>query len=319
MIIAVAILIVGVVLSAFFSGSETGFYRVNRVRLVLDALGGSVVARGLIVLTNRPSIFVATVLVGNNIANYLVSLAIVLGAQALYGSESLASQIAAPIILSPLLFIYGELMPKSLFYEAPNRLLRSCGPPLLFCTVLFLPVTTLLWAMSRLLEIISGESPQKVQLALARRELQQVLDEGHEAGILHPAQRALAQGLFSVANQTVDRFVIPQVRVPRVREGAPIAEIRNFARRHRLSAVPVEGKSPDRPLLGYYLAVELYLNGETPPLRPLVTIKSTDLHLDALMRLETSNEMLGHVVDGGGRTVGFLTARHLSEPLFRGV
>ena len=64
---------IGLALSAFFSGSETGMYRVSRIRLVLDGLSGGRVARGIIQLLNNPAIFVATTLVGNNIANYLVS------------------------------------------------------------------------------------------------------------------------------------------------------------------------------------------------------------------------------------------------------
>ena len=81
--IALGMAALGLFLSAFFSGSETGFYRVTRMRLVLDAMGGDRTARGLLWLTNHPSMFIATALVGNNLANYLTSLAIVLGTQAL--------------------------------------------------------------------------------------------------------------------------------------------------------------------------------------------------------------------------------------------
>ena len=63
--IAVPVLaIVGLFLSAFFSGSEIAFYRATRLRLVLDALAGDRISRGLVWLTNHPSIFVATTLVG---------------------------------------------------------------------------------------------------------------------------------------------------------------------------------------------------------------------------------------------------------------
>ncbi|MCG8653307.1 MAG: CNNM domain-containing protein, partial [Pirellulales bacterium] len=55
MIIACALFVVGLLLSAFFSGSETGLYRVSRTRLVLDALGGSRAAQGIVRLLNHPS------------------------------------------------------------------------------------------------------------------------------------------------------------------------------------------------------------------------------------------------------------------------
>ena len=69
--------LLGLLLSALFSGAETGFYRAMRLRLVLDAMGGDSVARGLLFLANHPSLFVATALVGNSLANYLVTLAAV--------------------------------------------------------------------------------------------------------------------------------------------------------------------------------------------------------------------------------------------------
>jgi CBS domain containing-hemolysin-like protein len=319
-ITAVLILAVGLMLSAFFSGSETGFYRANRLRLMLDALGGDFVARGLLALTNHASIFVATVLVGNNIANYLVSLAIVLGAQRLFAGPSHLAEIIAPLALAPLLFIYGESLPKYIFYQAPNRLLRRGGVPLLICTAAFLPVTGLLWAFSKILESLAGESPQRAQLGLARKELSEVFEEGHEAGILRPAQRGLAQGLFAVANQPVRSFLISPGRVPRVREGSGREEILRLARRHRLPALPVESAAPGRELIGYVRVIDLHLNGaaDRPPIRPLVEVPAGDSYLSALMRLETSNESLGRVTNAQGQTLGFLTARHLSEPLFRG-
>jgi len=76
--LALFLLAAGIFLSAFFSGSETGFYRVSRIRLVLDGLGGDRMARLILWMTNNPSLFVATTLIGNNLANYMTSLAIVL-------------------------------------------------------------------------------------------------------------------------------------------------------------------------------------------------------------------------------------------------
>ena len=90
-------------LSAFFSGSETGFYRASRVRLVMDGLEGSWLARALLGLLNNPTLFVATTLIGNNFANYLTSLAIVLAAQSLY-SNSVLVEMFAPILFSPIVF-----------------------------------------------------------------------------------------------------------------------------------------------------------------------------------------------------------------------
>jgi len=318
--IALGLAAVGVFLSAFFSGSETGFYRATRVRLVLDALGGDTVARGLVWLTNHPSLFVATTLVGNNLASYLTSLAIVMSTQALITGPGHTAELIAPLVLAPLLFVYEELLPKSLFLRAPNRLLRKGGPLLFVFLVLFFPFTVLLWGLSRLMAGFVGESLERVRLGLARWELGQVLEEGHQVGILRPAQRTLAQGIFKLANQPVTKYATPLRNVPRASSDMTKQEILRLAHRHRIPAVAVERTDAEGSLVGYVRVIDLGLNGsdEVGPLRPLLDIPHRDTHIAALMRMQSAGESLARVVDTEGQTVGILTAQSLREPLFRG-
>ena len=321
MIVAALIMFtLGIALSAFFSGAETGFYRVTRVRLMLDALGGDWIGRGLLWLANRPSMFVATTLVGNNLANSLTSLAVVIGTQAVFSERSYLPEVIAPIVLAPLIFIYGELLPKHVFYQAPNRLLRQCGPALLVCTLLFLPISLLLWGFSLILQALVGATAQPPRMVLARRELEQVLIEGHQAGVLRPTQRGLAQGLFAMANQPIRQFATPVGRIPRANPGMTRADISRLARRHRLQTVPVEERRGRRRLLGYLRVIDLYLmpGTELPPLHPLIDLPENDRFLPALSRLMRSPDALGRIVSTKGQTVGFITVRQLSEMLFRG-
>lgn len=322
MILALLLLTLGVFLSAFFSGSETGFYRVNRVRLLLDSLSGDGRARRLWWMTNRPALFVATTLVGNNLANYLVSLAIVMGASSLAAPPRLEKwlELLAPLALSPLLFVYGELTPKYVYYHAPNRLLRLGEPLFTLCGVLFAPVSAVLWLLSLVLQRMAGKSHPQLRLLLARRELQTVLEEGHEAGVLSPAQRQLAQGLFAVANQPVSQFATPAARALRVRLGTPKSEMLRLARRHRVWAIPIEEPLGRRKLIGYIRVAELRLASgeELGQVRSLMEIHASEPHIAALVKLHTAGETLARVVDNSGATVGLVSARQLSEPLLRG-
>ena len=320
MIWIILMLLVGILLSAFFSGTETGFYRVSRVRLVLDGLVGDPIARGLLWLTNNPTLFVATTLVGNNLANYVTSLAIVLATDQIVRQDTFGAQLIAPVVFAPVVFVYGELLPKSLFYQAPNRLLRRGGPLFMLCGVLFAPLTAILWAFGRFLGWIVGQSPEHVRLMLARRELSRVLEEGHEAGILRPAQRNLAQGLFAAASQPVVRFATPVARTVSVRIGLKRSDVLRLARRHHLPAIPVEEAGHSRRLVGYVRMVDLSLQegDRIEQVRPLMQIPHTETYIVALMRMQSQREMLARVVDEAGRTVGILNARRLTEPLFRG-
>jgi putative hemolysin len=327
---ALGLAAVGIFLSAFFSGTETGFYRATRIRLVLDALGGDRTARGLVWLTNHPLLFVATVLVGNNLANYATAMAIVTGTRGLMnipagtqatitGSEYLV-ELAAPLLLAPVLFVCGELFPKHLFLEAPNRLLRRGGPLLLVFVVLFFPISALLWGLNQLLAHLVGESPEQIRLTLARRELRRVLEEGHEAGILHPAQRGLARGIFAVARQPVGRFATPLGELPRARPQMSKKEVLRLARRYRVPVVLVESLQPSAELAGYVRVIDLGLSpsDEIGPLRPLLEVAEDTSHVAALTRMQSTREELARVVNAAGETVGVVTTEGLREMLFRG-
>lgn len=313
--------VVGIFLSAFFSGSETGLYRASRVRLVLDALGGDKISRGILWLINNPSLFVATTLIGNNLANYLCSLAIVLGIGSVFQGEMASiAELVAPVALSPIIFVYGELLPKNLFFYAPNRLLRLGGPMFLFFFVIFMPGAILLWLLGRVLEWLVGESPDQVRLLLAREELRDVLEEGHEAGILLPAQRMLAHNLFTYAGKRVTNIATPIARVGAVREGMQRSDILRLAKRHKVSVVPVQKKT-GRDLIGYVRVVDVYLD-DSPTLslslvRPLMRIGDQEVLAAAMIKLQSAKENVAQVVDSEGLPVGLLYERSMSDPMFR--
>ncbi len=157
-------------------------------------------------------------------------------------------------------------------------------------------------------------------MRIARRELQRALEEGHEAGILHPSQVGLARGLFAVARQPVTRYMTPLNEVTRVRPNMSHEEICRLARRLQMPDLPVEASGTDLRLLGYVRVIDLGLAPSDPlgPIRPLLEIPATDTHIDALMRMHGAQESLAQVVDAEGQTIGVLAARRLREPLFRG-
>lgn len=308
----------GVLMIAFFAGMETGFYRATRLRLVLDALAGDRIARGLLFLTNHPSLFVATTLVGTNLASDLVSLAAVIAVRALFPDNPHTAEFLAPIVLAPLVLVYGELLPKNLFLQAPNRLLRRGGALILLFTVLFFPVGGLLWALNRLLARLMGNSSEPVRLVLARRELGRALEEGHEAGILHPAQRGLARGIFAEAGQPVTRFLARLEQLPRARSNMSKAEVLRLAEQYHSPLVPVESPGETPTLVGYVRVIDLRLSDsqQLSPMRPMVEVRDDSTHLAALMRMETAGESLARVVNARGETLGILTIQRLREPLF---
>jgi CBS domain containing-hemolysin-like protein len=171
-----------------------------------------------------------------------------------------------------------------------------------------------------MLQWLLGESPEVVQRQLAREELKRVLEEGHEAGILRPAQRSIAQGLFAVAKNTVRKSMTPAPRALTVREGTLKEEVLRLARRHQVAFFPViSATSPGQPV-GYVRVVDLLLSERNTlsPIRPLIKIQENEPHITALVQLQGNNAPLAKVVDAADRTIGYITAAQLRGPLLKG-
>ena len=270
----------------------------------------------LLHLTNHPALFVATTLIGNNVANYMTSLGIVLAVNRLFANSQLA-EVTATIVLSPLVFVYCELLPKQLFFYLPNRLLRRSGTLLLFFTLLFAPVALLLWILGWLLEKLVGQTPLRVRLTLARKELQQVILEGEEAGVLHTAQRDLAQRLFARASQDIGFVTTPLSRVAAVRQGVSTKSALAVARRNRTAVIAVR-ESNSRDWAGYVRVIDLLLASDQPvnQLRPLPRLARNTPYLQAVMQLQEAHADVGLVEDRNGNVIGMLYTSRLTEMLF---
>ena len=314
MLLVIAMFGVGMFLSAFFSGTETGFYRATRTRLALDALDGDQLSEGLLWLANNPTLFVATTLVGNNFANYLTSWSLVLGTTLLWSADGNGIELAVSIFASPFIFIYGELMPKNMFFRAPNRLLRRASPFILLFTVLFSPLAAILWLLGRLIEIVIGVAPERIQLRLVRSGLRRVLSEGHEAGVLQPNQRQMADGMFEVAALPLEKFCIPTSKLAIVDQAAPRELMLSEAKRMRTPAVILQDHRKE--LVGYIRVVDFYFHPDaTPPVESLSRIPRRASSITALTSLQEEDQAYAAVVGDNGRVMGMVGSEQLAEAI----
>ncbi|MEM6468978.1 MAG: CNNM domain-containing protein [Planctomycetota bacterium] len=310
-LLAGVLFLFGMVLSAFFSGSETGLYRVSRTRLILDGLGGSKAARAMVWLLNRPAIFVATALVGNNLANFVTSFAIVLGIGEIFSGNS-AAELIGPILMTPFVFVFGELLPKHWFFLAPYRLLLVVRPILLAATILFIPVSLTLALLAAALQSLTGQTPFRLRLAMARRELAQVLRAGEEAGILHAGQRSLAEQLFEVGNRLAISFAVPLDRLATVDLPIQFETASAIARRKNHPIVMVRS---DETIVGYIRYSELVGQQNDVEIRPVIKVDQTERHLPSLLKLYDHASEVALLCDEDGAPSSVVTRRQLLQPL----
>ncbi|MBL8888547.1 MAG: DUF21 domain-containing protein [Planctomycetaceae bacterium] len=317
--VGIVILLIGLAFSSLFSGSETGFYRATRARWVLDGKAGDRFARVLLWWANNPAVFVSNILIGNNMANYVITLGSVLAVQSFLTNDSESLELISAIALTPIVFVYGESLPKQLFLKAPNRLLRLVVPFLVIVNVVLLPAVLVLWLLGRVLEAIVGKSPERVQSRLARQELINMFREGHTAGLLEPVQLSLAQNFFDMVEKTLDSVIIPLNRVISVKQGSAITDALEVARRHQLASLPVADRHGQ--LVGYVLVGELLLtrpNSEVSAQHEFVRIHQSSSLAKSLIEMQSADAELALVVDDQQNVRGLLSIQRLHEQLFAG-
>ena len=343
MTIVLAVLLgsIGLLLCAFFGGTETGFYRISRIRMQLDAIEGNRVAQWLLHMFNHPSLFIATILLGNNIANYTVSVASVILVQANFSTTGNSAEILATLLLTPFLFVYGEMFPKYVFMQIPEQAFRYAFPLFLVFLVLLLPISLVIWLLNRGLAFLLGEKHEPLQKRLARRELEKRFDEGQEHGILLSSQRQLTRNVFNVASQSIQHYMTPISHYPAITLFKSPDEMLSIAREFGLAEFPVFANDDPKQPVGYVRTIELALalqmqNAECRmksdeeknsafcilhsafPLRELIEIDDDHSPLNVMLLFQACSESLGVVTDDNGCILGLISEKHLMNVLFSG-
>ena len=317
---ALALFLLGLRLSAFFSGAETGFYRVSLVRLSIDAHSGDRIAQRLLWFARNPSAFVATTLVGNNVANYLTVFAIGIATVAVFHAAAVWTEVVGALLLSPVVFLFGELMPKTLYYRAPMALLRKDSTWFTFFFWAFLVFSFPLIWITKLFERLGHSGKHTLELVLGRKRLVQVLNEGEQQGLLTEMQGRLVQGLFHTTAQQIADSMTPANRVFGLDESASHEAVLDYARRYGLSNVAIKKADTEDEWFGVVRVIDVAVSQK--PVSTLIheipRFTSTSNKLDALLTLHRSGQPFGVVCDGE-TVLGTISVRGLVEQLVRPV
>ncbi len=310
------VLLVGIVGSGLYSGAETGVYTINRVRLRLRAEQGEPRAGRLRREINNPSRMLIMLLIGTNLMTYIASFAFASLVSLVDGSEWVLV-LATAFVLTPILFVFAETLPKDLFRAHTDRwTYRLTGGLIwsrrLFTVVGLLPVVLI---VSRLLSRLVGGDIGATSLPAQRREMAALLKEGVTSGILTERQTALLDRALAVRDLTVATEMTPWPRVIRLPESASCGDLIALNRRDaftRLALVDAAGR-----VIGVVNMLDALLHPGEPAreyLRPIARVgpKATLQHvLDEMYAAGASMA----IVERAGLPVGVVTMKDLVEPL----
>ncbi len=311
--------LLAVILSAFVAGVETGSYCLNRVRLRVRADQNQPAARRLAALLERREDLVLTALLGTILADYFCTAcvtALLLGAQLRPGH----AEFWAVLLVTPVLLVFGGILPKDWFRREADRLMYRLAPVLEWC-VRLARVTGFLWLIRRITRSVARRFlPAGVRDhdLLPRANVLRLLHEGAALGGLSPFQRDLIDRVLNLSNLRVTSVMIPRPRVAAVPYDITREDFLRVARMAHLSRMPVYRGDP-RHVIGIINVYDVLTDEDRRPVlehvRPHLALPGHASAAATLLTLQKRRETMAIVEDRSGHCLGILTLKDLVEEI----
>lgn len=328
MIASDIIIIICLILSAFFSGMEIAFVAANRIYLEIEKQQLGFNAKFLNFITQNPSRFIATMLVGNNIS--LVIYGIFMGDRILQlffaetllsGAISIQVVFIQTVISTVIILITAEFLPKVFFQQFSNALMKLLAFPTAIFYVLFSPVTAMIMKLSDfiLIKFFKTKGDQ-VQLTFSKIELGNYIEEQLEStkDIDNvDSEIQIFQNALDFSEVKVREAMVPRTEIVAIENTADLSEIKKLFTSSGLSKIPVYDDSID-DILGYVHAFEMFKKPKSlkKVLLPVVFIPETMKISEVLKLLTKQRKSIAVVLDEYGGTSGIITVEDIIEELF---
>ncbi len=320
-------------LSAFFSGMEIAYVSANRIHLEIEKKQGGFVAGILDKITRKPSKFIATMLLGNNVA--LVVYGLYMGdllLKLLTPTQPLESGflnywltdglILTQTLLSTLIIlIFGEFFPKVFFQLYSNQLIKFFAVPAYFFYILFSFISSFtLWISNSLLKLFFKIQGDEVQEAFTKAELGNYISEQMETSDNNDdldSEVLIFKNALQFSDIKAREVMIPRTEIVAVDLDEDIHILRQKFVDTGLSKILVYKESID-DIIGYVHSFELFKNPTTieSVLLPIVYVPETMAAKDVLNALIKKRKSIAVVIDEYGGTSGMATVEDIVEEIF---
>lgn len=318
------IIIITLLLSAFFSGMEIAYISSNKLKIELDnsnrRLSGTIISS----FAKNPSKTIATILIGNNISLVAYGLAMAALLQNLFVkyfpdvfNNDTFILIFQTLISTIIILIFGEFIPKTLFRLKPNSILNFFAFPLLFIYWLLLPLVYLFVGLSEFfLKNIFKENLKKQDYIFSPVDLEhfvkefsgEITDENTEEEIL------MFQNAINLKKTKLRECMIPRTEITAIEENEAINDLKKLYTKSGHSNILVYSNSIDN-IIGHVHAYDMFKNPEKIKdyLKPVLYLPETMASGKALTKLIRQNKKLAVVVDEFGGTSGIVTIEDIIE------
>ncbi|QNJ97105.1 hemolysin family protein [Constantimarinum furrinae] len=318
---SILIIVLMLIFSAFFSGMEIAYVSSNKIHIEIEKKQNNFLATILRKITKRPSKFIATMLVGNNIALVVYGFFIgdlLMEYIPLAGFSGLLVQ---TMISTIIILLTAEFLPKVFFQIYANSLVKIFAVPAWLFYVLFTFISEfIIWISDLVLKLFFKTKGDEVQLSFSKIELGNYISEQMEIVETHDdidTEIQIFQNALDFSEVKSREVMIPRTEVVAVDISTTPKELAAIFTETGLSKILVYNENID-DIVGYIHSFELF---KKPPtlkkvLMPVVFVPETMLAKDVLNILSKKRKSIAVVIDEYGGTSGIMTVEDIIEELF---
>lgn len=315
------IILVSLLFSAFFSGMEIAYVSANKIHLEIEKKRSSLIAAVLKRITRRPSKFIATMLVGNNIA--LVIYGLFMGEVLLQWIplDGFYELLVHTLISTLVILWTAEFLPKVFFQIYANQLVVILSIPAYIFYLLFSVISGwVIWISDFVLRVLFRTPGDDLQLSFSKVELGHYINEQMESLEVEDevdSEIQIFQNALEFSDVKAREVMIPRTEVIGVDVSTSPKELGQKFTETGLSKILVYQENLDN-ILGYVHSFELFKKPDLihQVLMPVVFIPETMLAKDILQALTRKRKSIALVVDEYGGTAGIITVEDIIEELF---
>jgi len=321
-----AVAVVSLILTGIFAGNEIGIYSLSKVRLRLRTAKNEPNALILNEWLQKPTYALEGLLILQNISGFAFSAAVT-GILSGYGFGEFTQGVFSILIVTPLVLVFADIMPKDLFHSYADRWTYRLVPMLkfLFRVITIIPLLPLVNFLSHAsMKLVKKKTADELPRG-PRVEMLSLFQESAATGVLTGTQQDLVQRALRLARINIKEIMIPWNSVVGIPASISTDGFRALVRRYNVSRLPVMGRSMN-DVLGIVDVLDV-LTALASPAAPGSTFKLAD-HAHPAMTLigeqtvrsaitlmQRARQTLAVVVDRQGRAIGLVTMKDLVEEL----
>jgi CBS domain containing-hemolysin-like protein len=322
----ILIILLAIVLSAFFSGMEIAFVASNRLRIELDRKQGVFGSRIIKLFTDNPGQYIATMLIGNNFSLVIYGLVFskILGTilTPVLGSDLLVLIINTILSTAIILFV-AEFLPKTIFIISPNFFLKFLSIPTIIFFFLFYPVSKFTLAASNLfIRIFFGMKPgekKQENLVFSKVDLDHFVNISNQSiEDSEPDHRdfRIFQNALDFSNVKLRECMVPRTEIEAVEAGSSVEQLKDKFIETRLSRILIYQETIDN-IIGYFELKDIFKNPtEIRSMTRKLAIVPETMPANKLLKLFVEEKKnIALVVDEFGGTSGMVTIEDVLEEI----